>query len=342
MFADRKLLYQHLAAERNSKILVYVTGDRPGLETQVHSEVYEYFVNHLDQIGLVPKISLYLYTRGGETLTAWSLVNLIRQFCQNLEVIIPSKAQSAGTLIALGADSILMTKQATLSPVDPSLNDPLNPPLPNAPHVRLPVSVEAIQGFVDLARKEMQITDGDRLAAIMVKLMEQVHPLVLGRAYRTRAQIQMLARRLVNRQITDETKLQKLIAFLCSESGSHDYTIHRREARDDLGLSVTKPDDDLYKLIKSIYDDIAAELELNTKLDPDSLLGSNATHTYDFRRGLLESVEGGSDAYLSQGEYSRQAPMPPPGFPPGTPLPPNLQQAIRDRRTFEGWRHEHD
>jgi hypothetical protein len=87
-----------LEAARKSKVLVYVTGDRLGMETQISSEVYDKFVNHLDLIGVVKKISLYLYTRGGNTLAVRSLVNLIRQFCDEFEVIIPSKTQSIQVL----------------------------------------------------------------------------------------------------------------------------------------------------------------------------------------------------------------------------------------------------
>src|SRR5574341_749615 len=77
MYVDRKSLYSQLEQLRSSKLIIYITGDRPGLETRIHSEIYDFFVNHLDKIGVVPKISLYLYTRGGVTLAAWSLVNLI-------------------------------------------------------------------------------------------------------------------------------------------------------------------------------------------------------------------------------------------------------------------------
>ncbi len=125
MYNDRIKFYESIENKRNSKLLVYVTGDRPGFETQIHPEVLDYFIDHLDRIGKPKKISLFLYTRGGNTLGAWSLVNLIRQFCNELEVIIPSKSHSAGTLISLGANTIVMTKQATLGPIDPSLNSPL-------------------------------------------------------------------------------------------------------------------------------------------------------------------------------------------------------------------------
>ena len=79
-------------------------GDRAGLETQIHTEILDFFIEHLDKIGTVPKISLVLYTRGGQTLAGWSIANLMLQFCEEFEVIIPSKCHSAGTLITLGAN----------------------------------------------------------------------------------------------------------------------------------------------------------------------------------------------------------------------------------------------
>jgi 1,4-dihydroxy-2-naphthoyl-CoA synthase len=89
MYNERLELYKEIENRRNSKLLVYITGDRPGFETQIHPEILDYFIDHLDKIGNAEKISLLLYTRGGNTLAAWSLVNLIRQFCDEFEVIIP-------------------------------------------------------------------------------------------------------------------------------------------------------------------------------------------------------------------------------------------------------------
>ena len=244
MYQQRKVLYGELESNRNSKVLVYVTGDRPGMETKIASEVYDYFVNQLDKIGSCPKISLILYTRGGDTLAAWSIINLIYQFTDDLEVLIPSKCHSAGTLMSLGAKRIVMTKQATLGPIDPSIEHPLNPTIPGAPPgARIPVSVEAVEGYIQFLKKELNFTNkitGDEISKL---LTENIHPIVIGTVYRTKEQIKMLAARLLTNQIKDKKRTDKIISFLCSDSGSHDYTIHRREARDLLGLNIEKPDD---------------------------------------------------------------------------------------------------
>ena len=50
MDAERIALYKDIEQARNSKVLVYFTGDRRGLETKVASEVLDLFVHHLDTI----------------------------------------------------------------------------------------------------------------------------------------------------------------------------------------------------------------------------------------------------------------------------------------------------
>lgn len=330
--AQRRTLLEEWGQVRSASALLYVTGDRQGWETQVHSDALDRFSHHLDCIGKVKKISLILYTRGGSPLAAWSMVNLIRQFCEEFEVVVPAKAHSAGTLICLGADTIMMTKQATLGPIDPSVNGPLNPPIPGAPPpVRAPVSVEAINGFLDFAREGAGLRDPVLLKDIFLRLSEHVHPLVLGDAYRSRTQIRMLARRLLVWQMDDEAKVNRILDFLCSESGSHDYMIYRREARDELGLKVERPDTDLYNRLKAIYDDFAEDLKLAEPYSPDVELAGDVQKPYTWRRCILESVAGGSHVFVSTGTLLARNVQQAPGI---------AQRVVEDRRTFEGWRHE--
>jgi hypothetical protein len=331
MYAERRDLYQQLESKRNSKVLVYVTGDRRQMETKISSEVLDFFTHHLDLIYKADRISLLLYTRGGETLAAWSIVNLIRQFTDDFEVIVPSKAHSAGTLMCLGANRIVMTKQATLGPIDPSVNTPLNPQVTvGAPQARVPVSVEDLNAFVEYCRETLGDDAGIR--ELLVSLTDKVHPLVLGNAFRARGQIRMLAKKLLGNQNHNEGKLEQLLKFLCSESGSHDYTINRREARDELGLPIEKPDDDLYDIIKSIYQDFACELQFATPYDPNSLLGTSPAVDYSLVRAIVESVAGGSHCFQSEGKLAKSQIQTAPGV---------IQTAVQDARLFEGWRH-HD
>lgn len=321
LYNTRVEYYKALETEFEGPVIAYITGDRPGFETRIAQDVIDLFIAQLDKIGPVERIVLYLYTRGGDTSAAWNIVNLLKMYCDDLMVIIPHKAHSAGTIISLGANKIVMTKQATLSPIDPSLNTPMNPVIPNDPmNQTTPVSVEAVKGYIELAKDEFGIQDNQALSDVLIKLSEYVHPLVLGQVYRSRAQIKMLARKLLKNQIGDQDQLNRIIDFLCSDSGSHDYTINRREAERELGLNVTKPTSTQYNIIKGIYDDFSLELGFGQVFDPQMIQGA-----YAVRRGFIESVVGGSDFFVTEGRCSTVT----------TPNGP----AIQVNKVFEGWRH---
>lgn len=320
MYIYRTELYKKLEKEFNTKVITYVTGDRPGFESHIAQDVIDLFIDHLDNIGPVPKISLFLYTRGGDTAVAWNIVNLIKMYCDDFEVIVPHKAHSAGTIISLGANQIIMTKQATLGPIDPSLNTPLNPKINvNGNEIPYPVSVEAVKGFIELAKEQVG-DDESAITKILLDLSRNVHPLVLGQVYRSRSQIKMLAEKLLKNQIKDCKKLNKIISFLCSDSGSHDYTINRREAKNDLGLKIRKPTDEQYSIIKAIYDDIANEMGFREVFSPMTINGA-----YCVKRVLLESVQGGCDYFVTEGRC----------------YPMELQPGhigFNNELLFEGWR----
>jgi len=331
MYKERIKYYQELEKARDSKVIAYFTGDRRGLETKIARDVLNLFLEHLDKIGKVKKISLFLYTTGGETIAAWSLVNLIRQFCEELEVIVPSKCQSAGTLICLGANNILMTKQATLGPIDPTYQGPLNPQIPGEDQkVKFGVSVEAISGYIEFAKKEFNIDNSNDLTKVFINLSEKVHPLVIGEVYRARKQIRMLGEKLIKLHNNDEEYINKILDFLCSESGSHDFTIYRREARDVLNLNVENPNGELYEIIKALYDDFSDDLALNTPYNPPVLVGANNEYKYNFKRCLIESKPFGVHSFVSEGTIVKKQ----------IQVQHGIQEIIEDRRTFEGWKYE--
>lgn len=331
-YSDRLEIYRQIEHTRESAVLTYVTSDRMGMQTAIQADVIDPFVDLLDIIGPVNRITFILHTNGGQTLAAWRLINLIHMFCDELEVLIPSKALSAGTLMSIGADRIVMTKQAVLGPIDPSINNPLNPQVNvggQASHV--PVSVESVRGYLNLTRNELGIVDTQHLTKILLELSSHIHPVVLGDIFRSTEQIRFLARKLLPRQVKDETSIKSIVDFLCADSGSHDYTIDRREASG-LGLKVEKPSAELYRLLKQVHASYTEELQLLNPFRPMEFFadGKIGSHSYRIPRGLIEGTEGGCYSFLSEGIMTlvqvRED---------GNPVP---QQLLNDNRTFEGWR----
>jgi hypothetical protein len=227
-----------------------------------------------------------------------------------------------------------MTRQATLGPIDPNVNTPLNPQIPGAgPNARVGVSVESIKGYVNLAREEFGISNSSDMSNVLRALAEQVHPLVLGNVFRARYHIRMLATKLLEKQFDrekDAEKIESIVSFLCSDSGSHDYTINRIEAKEALGLSIEKPDDELYNLLKSIYDDFTEELELRNNFNPAVLVAKKTQQEYTYRRALIESLYSDKNVFISEGVLIKNQQQTSQG----------IKTQVQDQRTFEGWRIE--
>src|SRR3970282_881677 len=113
---DRLQLISTIEDTRGARVLSLVTGDRRGHETRIAADMLPLAYEHLRAFGHVPEIDLFLYTTEGDTLAAWGLANLIREYCDRFAVIVPFRCLSAGTLIALGADEILLAPGAQLGP----------------------------------------------------------------------------------------------------------------------------------------------------------------------------------------------------------------------------------
>ena len=129
----RSALLQRLEAELGYPVVAYVTGDRPGLQTQVSWDQVPLFRRHLSAMTESAEVGLVLYTRGGDTNVPWTVVSYLREHCDRLTVLIPFYAHSSGTLLTLGADNIVMTRYATISPIDPTVANQFNPQDPMNP-----------------------------------------------------------------------------------------------------------------------------------------------------------------------------------------------------------------
>ena len=330
-YSKRKELYQTIEQMRETKVLAFITSDRRGMETHIAPDCIDPFIDLLERIGPTKRISLVLHTNGGQTLVAWRIVNLIRMFCDDLEVLVPLKALSAGTLISIGADRVVMTKQAALGPIDPSVNHPLNPQATVENQLKqVPVSVESVRGYLDAARKELNIQGEEALTSVLINLTNFIHPLVLGEIFRSREQIRFLAEKLLRGQVSDEEKIKSIIDFLCADSGSHDYTINRREAAD-LGLNIEKPSDELYKQLREVHLSYAGELKLLEPYTAQALLqgvAANQSAPFAITRALVEGTVGGSYGFVSEGVLTRVQVQTNNG----------PQEGVKDERTFEGWR----
>lgn len=66
-------------------------------------------------------LTLILHTPGGSADAADSIVAYLRSKFPSVEVVVPTFAMSAGTMIALSSDLVVMGRQSQLGPIDPQM-----------------------------------------------------------------------------------------------------------------------------------------------------------------------------------------------------------------------------
>ena len=297
--AQRKKQIEELERLRRRRAVVYITGDRqPNLGTQIAGDVFPMIYDLLSRMRHVPELDLFIYSTGGITMVAWGLINLLREFSDSLSVLVPFRALSTATLIALGANEIVMSRLGQLSPVDPSVNTPFNPPAPQqpggSPQGFLPVSVEDVRGFLDLARDEAKLNDEQVIAGVFSQLATDVRPLALGNVHRAKEQIKMLTEQLLLLHIpeVDKNRIGPIVETFTRKLFSHDYLIGRKEAKKIIGPEVVDAPQQVETAMMNLYSLYAEDLELSTIYNPEGILGKDTQKVATLRRAYIESTDG--------------------------------------------------
>jgi hypothetical protein len=332
-------LIRAIEESMQTRVIAYLTGDRPNLVAQVSSDVIPKFRRHLESIGDCESISLFLYTRGGDTNVPWRLVNLLREYCTKFNVLVPFRAHSAGTLICMGADEVVAGRMAELTSIDPSVANPFNPADPTNPMARVPISVEDVNAFKDLARRFGVRENDPNQSEIFLALASKVEPLALGNVERAHSQIKKLAADLLSLHPPElaPEKVEEIVKMLTVGMYSHSHIISRKEAMR-LGLNVKIADRKTDALLWRLFDDYSSEMELEKPFVPAQMItGPGANLRVVATRAFVEST-GKTDAFVSEGSISRVQPG---GFqlPPGVQMAPQLAQLqIAVQFNFEGWK----
>lgn len=286
-------------------MITYVTGDRQPFVTKVADDIIPIFAKHLEKIGKQKTISLFLYTRGGDMITPIRLIKLIRSYADEIEMIIPYRAHSAGTLISIGADKIVMGRLGELSPVDPSTGHPFNPENPLNPKQKMEISVEDLNSYFLLAKEKAGVKD-EQMVNVFEDLTAKIHPLSLGNAYRATRMAKQITEKLLLMHFdakADKEKIDSIVKEITGDICIHGYPITRDEA-DSLGLNMVEPDSDLEKTMWNLFESYAEKMELKKKFDPVALLGSQEMAAFKYYGAFIESADL-TDGFVFDGKIRR-------------------------------------
>jgi hypothetical protein len=273
-FAERLEIIREIERIRESKVFCYLTSLRPNLGAAMGEDAVRAFFEHLVLLEQrpVPKLDIFLCSNGGSGALPWRLISLFREFADKIGVLIPYRAYSAATMVALGADEIIMHPFAEMGPIDPTVSNDFNPVDPQTKQ-RMGISVEDVKAYVAFIKDTVGIRHEDELVKAIEILAEKVHPLALGNVERFIAQSRMIARKilLTHMSDTEEHKIDEIVETLASKLYFHGHPINRKEARTELGLKIAEhPSPSLETAMWKLYLDFETELENDKAFDPMS------------------------------------------------------------------------
>jgi len=336
----RARLIEQIEERTGSKVIVYFCGDRPVAPSQLGEDAIRHIYEHLLALSSdcdTKNLALFLYSRGGAIEVPWRIVTMLREFCDNLYMIVPYKAYSAATLVALGCDKILMGRKGELGPIDPSLQISPGPAAQALPPQE--IGVEDISSYLTFVRSRAGLTDQSALADAVKVLAEKLGPPTLGSIERTYSHIRLVARKLLSlcKPPIEEPRMSGIIEALTERIYLHGHGIGRKEAKE-IGLQIEIPDENVEKLIWDLYLAYETPLKLNSSADVEAFLSPDQDETLE-SNALVACIESVKKLHVFQCdiEFKRFRNIPPQptinlslqlGLPPGV-APGQLTQQMQ-------------
>lgn len=263
-YISRKELYKELEKIRKRPLIAYVTSIRPGCSAQMSQDVLPLFIKQINSIKNNNSIDLLILSNGGDPIVSWRIISLLREKFKKVSVLIPYTAYSAATLLALGADEIIMHPFGNLGPLDPQLS------FVDEKGKMKTISYEDITKYIEFV-KDTGITDQELLQKSFEKLTSEIPPTLIGFAKRSSQLGLTMGQKLLSTHMNDENKSKVISETLNTKFYHHGYPLARKEAKE-IGLPISNSNSNLENLMWKIYEDFMEEMDFNTPYNPQSII----------------------------------------------------------------------
>lgn len=116
---QRQAIIKRIQERSGRRLICYVSGPASAIDRDDTVP----FVDLLHNVPANCDLDLMLHTGGGDIDAAEKLISMVRNTVGSgvLRVVVPDYAKSAGTLIVLGADCVVMSDSSELGPIDPQI-----------------------------------------------------------------------------------------------------------------------------------------------------------------------------------------------------------------------------
>lgn len=261
-YKERFEIYKQIEEARERPLIAYITSLRPHAVGNMASDVISEFAKQILEIPKTEKnVDLLVVSNGGDALVSWRIICMLRERFEKIGALLPYAAYSAATLLALGADEIIMHSFANLGPVDPQLTYNKKIPGQKTPE-RINFGPQDLKYYLDFVKQEVGISDQEQLGKAFEIVCEDVGSIPIGIAKRVSHLSLSLSEKLLSSHMKDQNKAKTIVESLNTSFYDHGYPLGKKEAQD-IGLSVIPSDDNIENLIWQVWQDIEQEMQCN-------------------------------------------------------------------------------
>ena len=187
-------------------------------------------------------LDIILHTPGGDLAATESIVDYLNQmFGNNIRAIIPQISMSAGTMMALSCNQIMMGKQSNLGPIDPQMGG---------------IACQAVLDEFEKAKED--IKTNPHAAPLWQVIISKYHPTFLGACqnsidWSTKLVLDWLVRNMCD---GDVEKANRILEVFNDHKSNKSHARHiSKEKCKEIGVSVIDMEDDshLQDLILTVH-----------------------------------------------------------------------------------------
>lgn len=219
----------------------------------------------LGGIGRSERLNVLVFCRGGSVNAARRIALLLREFADRLRFVVPHFCESAGTVMALGANEIIAGPLAIFSPIDPHLA--AADAAGGGPSA---LSSQDVRLFAQMGQDWFGLEQRLAQERALPQLCESIFPTTLTSLYRCTQEVRQIGNELLSLHGPDSADARAAIVdTLLFDFHSHTYAL----TRDDLariGLPVSR-NADVEAIAWDIARDVRARIgaESRTSLEGD-------------------------------------------------------------------------
>ena len=226
-------------------VICYVAGKR----TEIDRDDVLGFVDLLSRIPPESDVDLVVHSGGGDIDAAEKLITMVRDKVKNgrLRMVVPHYAKSAATLMALGADTIVMSDSSELGPIDPQVPFPVGQG--QWVHYSVLSYLKAYQRFTE----ELRANPGDPSALLMLGKFQPHEVVEIERLF---ARARYLAEKLLLTGMMEGLPVTEPVSKLLDIESWHTHgQVISAEAAETIGLAVTRerPDNPVWANYWKLY-----------------------------------------------------------------------------------------